>query len=108
MPTYSSKYLNAFYKTMRETHDELAMDRLWGSVENPIVEDIPEQEDQKRVTLLYRLSADELDGKTSIYLLSGVAGYDLTAQSKFSIIPQTDISYISLVLPSQLRCAYKV
>jgi len=85
MPTYSSKYLNVFFKTMHGTHAEVARDRLWRGVENPIIEDIPEQEDQKLVTFLYRLGADELDGKTSIYFLSGVAGYDLTEQSKFSV-----------------------
>lgn len=84
-----------------------ARDRLWHGVENPIIEDIPDQPD-KLVTILYRLSADELDGKISIYFLSGVAGYDLTEQSKFSVIHQTDIAYISLVLPCQLRGAYNL
>lgn len=49
-----------------------------------------------------------MDGKTSIYFLSGVAGYDFTETSKFSLIPQTDIAYISLVLPCQLRSAYNL
>ena len=100
--------MNTFSKLMHGTHAEVARDRLWCDVENPIIEDIPEQEDQKLVTFLYRLGADELDGKTSIYFLSGVAGYDLTEQSKFSVIPQTDIAYISLVLPCQLRGAYNL
>lgn len=107
MPTYSSKYLNAFFKTMHTTLAGEARDRLWHGVENPIIEDIPDQPD-KLVTILYRLSADELDGKISIYFLSGVAGYDLTEQSKFSVIHQTDIAYISLVLPCQLRGAYNL
>ena len=92
---------------MHGTHLEAAKDRLWHGVENPIIEDIPDQPD-KLVTFLYRLGADELDGKTSIYFLSGVTGYDFNEESKFSVVPQTDIAYISLKLPSQLRGAYNL
>ena len=60
------------------------------------------------MTILYRLLDNELDGKTSIYFLSGVVGYDFTEQSKFSIVPNNDIAYISLQLPCQLRSTYSL
>lgn len=60
------------------------------------------------MTFLYRLGNNDLDHKTSIYFLSSVTGYNFTEQSKFSVIPQTDIAYISLVLPCQLRSTYNL
>ena len=107
MPIFSSNYLTQFSKAMHDAQTAEVRETLWQDVENPIIEDIPDQTD-KLVTILYRLSDDELDGKTSIYFLSGVAGYDFTEKSKFSVIPQTDIAYISLVLPCQLRGAYNL
>ncbi len=107
MPILRSNYLRHFSKAIHDAQTMEARDVLWRYVENPIIEDIPEQED-KLVTILYRLSDDELDGKTSIYFLSGIAGYDFTEKSKFSVIHQTGIAYISLVLPCQLRGAYNL
>lgn len=107
MPTYPSSDLNAFLNTMHNAHTEDERDALWSDVVNPILQDIPDQT-HKLVTFLYRLSDDELDGKTSIYFLSSIAGYAFTEHSKFSVIPQTDIAYISLVMPSQLRTTYSL
>lgn len=107
MPIYRSNYLSVFAKSMLDAHAEEEKDALWHRVENPVIEDIPGQMD-KLVTFLYRLSNDELDRKTSIYFLSGVAGYDFTEQSKFAVIPHTNIAYLSLVLPCQLRSAYNL
>ena len=106
MPTFRSKYLNTFSQ-MHKTSPKETQDSLWRGLENPTIEDIPDQTD-KLVTFLYQLGPDELDGKTSIYFLSGVTGYDFSEKNKFSIIPQTDIAYISLVLPCELRGAYNL
>ena len=106
MPTFRSKYLNTFSQ-MHKTSPKETQDNLWCGLENPTIEDIPDQTD-KLVTFLYQLGPDELDGKTSIYFLSGVTGYDFSEKNKFSIIPQTDIAYISLVLPCELRGAYNL
>lgn len=107
MPKFSSNYLNLFSKAIHDAQTVEAREALWLGVENPIIEDIPDQTD-KLVTILYRLSDDELDGRTSIYFLSGVAGYDFTEQSKFTVIPHTDIAHLSLVLPCQLRNTYNL
>jgi enterochelin esterase-like enzyme len=107
MPTYQSNYLNAFLKAISEAHTEEERDTLWNTVVNPILQDIPDQT-HKLVTFLYRLGNGDLDHKTSIYFLSSVTGYNFTEQSKFSVIPQTDIAYISLVLPCQLRSTYNL
>ena len=92
---------------MIDAHTEEEKDTLWHRVENPVIEDIPGKMD-KLVTFLYRLGNDELDGKTSVYFLSSVAGYNFTEQSKFAVIPHTNIAYLSLVLPCQLRSAYNL
>ena len=84
-----------------------AREALWRDIENPIIEDIPEQTD-KLVTILYQLNGDELDGKTSIYFLSGIAGYNLAEKNKLSVVPLTNIAYISFILPCQLRSAYNL
>jgi enterochelin esterase-like enzyme len=82
-------------------------DVLWSKITNPIIEDIPEQS-EKLVTFLYRMRASELDGKTSIYFLSGAAGYTFNENSQFSMIPGTDIAYISMELPLELRTGYNL
>lgn len=107
MTIFSSNYLNVFSKAMSNALTPAARETLWGQVENPIIENIPEQTD-KLVTLLYRLNDNELDGKTSLYFLSGIEGCFLTKQGKFAIIPHTDIAYISLVLPCALRGTYNL
>lgn len=107
MPIYRSNYLKKFAQSMLEAHAEEKRDALWDSVENPIIEDLPDKTD-KLVTFLYRLGDDEVDGKTSIYFLSGVAEYDFTEKSKFSIIPHANIAYLSLVLPGDLRSTYNL
>lgn len=107
MPIFNSNYLDLFSKSIRDAKTVEDRQALWSSVENPIIEDIPGQTD-KLVTILYPLSDTELDGKTSIYLLSSVAGYNFTEDSKFSILPHTNIAYISVVLPCQLRTVYNL
>lgn len=62
MPIYRSNYLSVFAKSMLDAHAEEEKDALWHRVENPVIEDLPDQMD-KLVTILYRLSNDELDGK---------------------------------------------
>lgn len=82
-------------------------DVLWSKITNPIIEDIPEQS-EKLVTFLYRMRASELDGKISIYFLSGAAGYTFNESSQFSLMPGTDIAYISMELPPELRTGYNL
>ena len=80
-----------------KTHSD--QDILWSKITTPIIEDIPDKS-EKLVTFLYRMRPDELDGKTSIYFLSGAAGYTFNESSQFSLIPGTDIAYISMELPA--------
>ena len=82
-------------------------DILWSKITNPIIEDIPDKS-EKLVTFLYRMRPDELDGKTSIYFLSGAAGYTFNESSQFSLIPGTDIAYLSMELPPELRTGYNL
>ncbi|HEI6746116.1 TPA: hypothetical protein SJ233_003072 [Legionella pneumophila] len=79
MPKHHSLFLTQFSKKLTEALEE-QRDGLWSDINTPIIEDIPKLSD-KLVTFLYRLSADERDGATSIYLLSGAAGYSFTEQS---------------------------
>ncbi len=104
MSRYSSLCLSQFSEKLTVVSVEQWND-LWKDMKTPIIEDLPETSD-KLVTFLYRLGSDERDGVTSIYLLSGVAGYNFTEQSKFKLIPNTDIAYLTLVLPSELISAY--
>lgn len=82
-------------------------DILWSNITNPIIENIPDKS-EKLVTFLYRMRPDELDGKTSIYFLSGAAGYTFNESSQFSLIPGTDIAYLSMELPPELRTGYNL
>ena len=107
MPTFISSYLDGFFNAIHGARNEEEKSRLWHGVDNPIIEEISDQT-KKLVTFLYRLAPDELDDKTSIYFLSGITGYDFKERSKFSTIPQTDIAYITLTLPCQLRTAYNL
>lgn len=108
MPIFDSKYLTAFYQSMLDACTEEDRDALWDGIEkNPVIEAIPDQTEML-VTFLYRLTDIDLDGNASIYFLSSVTGYDFTEQSKFSLIPNTDIAYLSLVLPCNLRTVYNL
>ncbi len=80
---------------------------LWKQISNPIVEDIPNKP-EKLVTFLYRLQPDEMDGKPSIYLLSGITGYTFNTSSQLVTVPETDIAYISIVLPAEVRTGYNL
>ncbi|MDP3562638.1 MAG: hypothetical protein Q8R83_10720 [Legionellaceae bacterium] len=71
MPTFRSNYLNTFSQ-MHKTSPNETRDILWRGLENPTIEDIPDQTD-KLETFLYQLGPDELDGKTSIPIANGVA-----------------------------------
>lgn len=106
MPRYRSLSLSQFSEKLTAASVE-KWDELWSDINAPIIEDISETSD-KLVTFLYRLGADERDGATSIYLLSGAAGYNFTEQSQFKFIPDTDIAYLSLVLPCELISAYNL
>lgn len=106
MSAIRSSFLKLFNQSFCDK-DFADQNVLWKQVKNPIIEDIPGKTN-KLVTFLYRMQPDELDGKTSIYFLSGVAGYDFTEASRFSVITGTDIAFITLELSPQLRTAYNL
>lgn len=108
MPTIQSTFVKMFKQSLHGK-DQIAQDNLWEKVRDhyPIIEDIPGKS-EKLVTFLYRMQPDELDGKTSIHFLSGVTGYTFNEQSQFTVIPETDIAYLSMELPPQVRAEYNL
>lgn len=108
MPTTQSPFVKMFNQSLHGK-DKIAQDNLWEKLRDhyPIIEDISGKS-EKLVTFLYRMQPEELDGKTSIYFLSGVTGYTFDEHSQLKVIPGTDIAYISLTLPLQLRTGYNL
>lgn len=100
--------LHCFSKAIRHAETKEKQDILWQNIASPLIEDVPAQPDIKRVTFLYRFSPKDLEGNIKVYLLSNINEYPLTEQNKFIRISQTDIGYLTLVLPSHLRCAYNI
>lgn len=101
-----STFLKVFIHSMHDKNHD-AQDDLWSKINNPIIENLPNKS-EKLVTFLYRMQPDELDGKTSIYFLSGAAGYIFNENSRFTVIPYTNIAYISMELPAELRTGYNL
>src|SRR3990167_2469859 len=105
MPIRSNFVKTLLHSMQDKAHSD--QDILWSKITNPIIEDISGKS-EKLVTFLYRMRPDELYGKTSIYFLSGAAGYTFNESSQFPLIPGTDIAYISMELPPELRTGYNL
>ena len=106
MTNFKSKSLQTFSEAILSATNQDEQDRIWGSIQSPIIEDIADDLKHKLVTFLYRLSSEELRNETNIYLYSNMTGLPCSKEGQFSIIPQTDIAYLSLMLPSELKTTY--
>jgi hypothetical protein len=103
-----SKLLSELVKSVTTAKSKSNRDKIWDSIQTPFVED-SENSENKLVTFLYRFDhADMEDDKPSIYLFSNIKGCLLTEDSQLQPIPETDIFYLSLVLPSDLRFTYNL
>lgn len=104
MPKYNSYYLKCFVDEFTKAIANEEKNQIWQRVETPIIEDVPNQPEQCLVTFLYREESDE----KTIYLWSTFTGLPCSLQSQFKAIANTDIRYLTLVLPRTFRSAYNV
>jgi len=104
MPKYNSYYLKCFVDEFTKAIANEEKNQIWQRVETPIIEDVPNQPEQCLVTFLYREESDE----KTIYLWSTFTGLPCSLQSQFKAIANTDIRYLTLVLPRPFRSAYNV
>lgn len=100
-----SKRLAELIKSLTIAKSKSAKDNIWNRIETPFVEDC-ESAERKLVTFLYRLDYEEFDVKPSVYLFSNIKGCLLTDETKLQPIAGTDILYLCLILPSDLRFSY--
>ena len=100
-----SKRLTELKKLLITANSKNDRDKIWNSMETPLVED-GDNPESKLVTFLYRFDHAEITDKPSIYLFSNIMGCLLTEESQLQPVPETDIFYLSLVLPSDLRFTY--
>jgi len=99
-----SKQLNEFIENYSKAATEEEKDEVWEGVTTPFIEVINNNDINQMVTFIYR--ADPPDVKpVNIYLYSAVVPL-FSEQSKLLKVPETDIYYLSLVLPSSLRTTY--
>jgi enterochelin esterase-like enzyme len=104
MPKYDSPYLQHLIEELSVAASAEEKDQIWQRVETPIIEDAPIQLEQCLVTFLYREKRD----RKSIYLWSTFTGLPCSLQSQFKTVPNTDIRYLTLILPRAFRSAYNV
>lgn len=69
----------------------------------PLIEAIDVDSNQCLVTFLFQNTADK---NTSIYLYSPVTGFPCSAGSVLTNYPGTDMDYLTLLLPADLRMSY--
>lgn len=93
-----NEFLNAYLKAGKER------DLLWNNITTPFIENILDDEKNNLVTFLYRKSTS--DTNSSIFVDCNAVGLPLTKDSQMQSIPGTDLFYLTLKLPNQLRTAY--
>lgn len=82
----------------------LAGKQLWLSdLPIPLIEVIDDDLDHYRVTFLFHNTAGK---NTSIYLYSPATGFPCSPVSLLKNYPETDIDYLTLLLPANLRMCY--
>lgn len=101
---FKSNKLNEFINAYTKSADENEKNILWDNITTPFIEKILEDEENSLVTFLYRNS--HLDLITKIYIDCAAVGLTLTPISQLHSIPETDLFYLTLKLPNQLRTAY--
>ncbi|HAT9793162.1 TPA: enterochelin esterase, partial [Legionella pneumophila subsp. pneumophila] len=104
MPKYDSPYLQHLIEKLAVAISTEENDQIWQRLETPIIEDVSNQPEQCLVTFIYREKSD----KKTIYLWSTFTGLPCSLQSQFKAIPNTDIRYLTLILPRTFRSAYNV
>ncbi|TIG87481.1 enterochelin esterase, partial [Legionella pneumophila] len=102
MPKYDSPYLQHLIEKLAVAISTEENDQIWQRLETPIIEDVSNQPEQCLVTFIYREKSD----KKTIYLWSTFTGLPCSLQSQFKAIPNTDIRYLTLILPRTFRSAY--
>ncbi len=101
---FKSNKLNEFISSYMVAKNQNERDLLWNSITTPFIEEIGTDEDNCLVTFLYRRSKADLN--TQIYVDCNAVGLPLTSVSLLHSIHETDIFYLSLKLPEQLRTTY--
>lgn len=104
MPKNDSPYLQHLIEELAVATTTEENDQIWQRVETPIIEDVPNKSEQCLVTFLYREESD----KKTIYLWATFTGLPCSLQSQFKVIPNTDIRYLTLILPRTFRSAYNL
>ena len=98
--------LNAFKCIYAKATTKEEKDLLWNNITTPFIEKIPMDKSNSLVTFLYRKPVSEAAVDFSIYLNSDAVGIPFTENNKFKPIPETDLFYLTLLLPSSLRTTY--
>lgn len=91
------------YKMAKSTAEK---DNIWQNIKTPLIENIANDENHHWVTFLYRLGSQYPNKLPSIYLYSAIAGLPIREQNLLKLIPNTDIYYLTLKLPSSLITTY--
>lgn len=99
MPKYDSSYLQHLIEKLAVTTSTEEKDKIWQQVETPIIEDILNQPEQCLVTFIYR----EVCDKKTIYLWATFTGLPCSLKSQFKKISNTDIRYLTLIMPRTFR-----
>jgi enterochelin esterase-like enzyme len=73
------------------------------NLQTPVIETMDDDPDYCRVTFLFQRIADE---EATIYLYSPTTGFPCSPVSMLVNYPGTDIDYLTLLLPANLRMSY--
>jgi enterochelin esterase-like enzyme len=101
---FKSNELNEFIDSYVRAKHQNEKDFLWNSIATPFIEKITADENNSLVTFLYRKSHSEIS--TKIYIDCNAVGLPLTPISELHPITETDLVYLTLKLPNQLRTVY--
>ena len=106
LQTLQSEALNIFKDAYSKTGTKPEQDLLWNNITTPFIEKIPGDEHNHLVTFLYRQTTSEILNNYSFYLHCDAVGLPFTEINQFKPIANTDLLYLTLILPSTLRTAY--
>ncbi len=105
---FQSDALNEFRCSYIKAVTKESKDLIWSNTLAPFIEKIPGDEKNNLVTFLYRQSASESTADFSVYLHCDAIGLPFSEKNRFKLILETDIFYLTLILPSTLRTAYSI
>lgn len=101
-----SNMLNNFKEAYLKAKTLSEKDVLWSKVLTPFIEKIVDDQNNSLVTFLYRKIPSESSLNFSVYLDSSVIGMPLSDNSQLISISGTDLFYLTLKLPNNLRTTY--